>query len=104
VRAWFVETPVSAELITLTGIPMVLFTLYMITDPQTSPSRLRSQIIFGVGIAVAYSALLLLHVQYMMFYSVTVVCGIRGLFLAVASMRAPATEPAPVPAVAATGA
>ena len=26
----------AAELVVLTGIPMVLFTFYMITDPQTS--------------------------------------------------------------------
>ncbi len=44
----------------LTGIPMVLFTFYMITDPQTSPSRLRSQIFFGASIAFAYYALLTL--------------------------------------------
>ena len=51
----------------LTGIPMVLFTLYMITDPQTSPSKFRSQIFFGAGIAFAYSLLLMAHVQYTCF-------------------------------------
>jgi hypothetical protein len=96
VRAWLLHTPVAAELVVLTGIPMVLFTFYMITDPQTSPSRLRSQIVFGAGIAFAYSVLLMLHVQYTMFYSVTAVCAIRGLCLMALSLRAPATEPAAV--------
>lgn len=96
IRSWVVKSTVAAELVVLTGIPMVLFTFYMITDPQTSPSRLRSQIIFGSGIAVAYAVLLLLHVQYTMFYSVTVVCAIRGLYLAALSLRRPVTEAAPI--------
>lgn len=87
VRAWIQGTAVAGELVVLTGIPMVLFTFYMITDPQTSPSRLQSQILFGSGIALAYSLLLALHVQYTMFYSVTAVCGIRGLWLTAASLR-----------------
>ena len=80
-RSWLLGKGVAAELAILTGIPMVLFTLYMITDPQTSPSRLRSQILFGAGIAVAYSVLLMLHVNFTMFYSVTVICAMRGLWL-----------------------
>jgi len=92
-RAWFKGTGVAAELIVLTGIPMVLFTFYMITDPQTSPSRLRSQILFGGAIAAAYSVLLMLHVNYTMFYSVTVVCAVRGLWLYAMSLRAPSLAP-----------
>lgn len=98
VRAWVLNTGVIAELVVLTGIPMVLFTFYMITDPQTSPSPLRSQIVFGGSIAAAYSVLLLLHVQYTMFYSVTLVCAVRGLMLATASLRARSSVKAPVAA------
>jgi Na+-translocating ferredoxin:NAD+ oxidoreductase RnfD subunit len=96
VRSWFLNTPLWADLVVLTGIPMVLFTFYMITDPQTSPSRLRSQIFFGAAIAFTYHALLLLHVQYMMFYSVTIVCAARGLCLFLVSVRSPVPEPAAV--------
>jgi Na+-translocating ferredoxin:NAD+ oxidoreductase RnfD subunit len=101
-RALLRNTPVADELVVLTGIPMVLFTFYMITDPQTTPSKLRSQILFGGGIAVFYTVLLLMHVQYMMFYSVTVVCAIRGLWLTAVSLREPSVRPAPMP-VAASG-
>jgi hypothetical protein len=100
IRAWILQTPIAAELVVLTGIPMVLFTLYMITDPQTSPSRLRSQILFGAGIAFAYHVLLMMHVQYMMFYSVASVCAIRGLCLFALSLREPSVERAAVPATA----
>jgi len=100
-RAWLFGATVWSELVILTGIPMVLFTLYMITDPQTSPGRLRSQILFGAGIAVSYSVLLVLHVQYTMFYSVLMVCAVRGLAIAVYNLvTARAAKPAPVPAVA----
>ena len=95
-RAWLQGTSVSAELVVLTGIPMVLFTFYMITDPQTSPSKPRSQVLFGAGIAFAYTVLLKLHVQYTMFYSVTVICAIRGLWLTWSSVRATADSPVSV--------
>jgi len=87
VRSWIFGYPFPGQLVVLTGIPMVLFTLYMITDPQTSPSPLRSQILYGSGIALAYSVLLALHVQYTMFYSVTAICLIRGLWLFALNMR-----------------
>jgi Na+-translocating ferredoxin:NAD+ oxidoreductase RnfD subunit len=96
-RALLFQTPIASQLVVLTGIPMVLFTFYMITDPQTSPSRLRSQIFFGGGIAFTYSVLLMLHVQYTMFYSVTIICGLRGLWLIAQSLREPSTKPVKVP-------
>jgi hypothetical protein len=95
-RSWYQHSPVLAELVVLTGIPMVLFTLYMITDPQTSPSSLRSQILYGSGIAVAYSALLMLRIQYTMFYSVTAICSIRGMWLLWLNVRERVFEPASV--------
>jgi hypothetical protein len=88
IRGWLQNTPIGTQLIVLTGIPNVLFTFYMITDPQTSPSRLRSQILFGAGIASAYFVLLSLHIQYMMFYSVTAICAIRGLGIFALNLRA----------------
>jgi hypothetical protein len=101
-RAWRMDTPLAGQLSVLTGITMVLFTLYMITDPQTSPSRPRSQVIFGAGIALAYSILFDLHLQYTMFYAVTAVCAIRGVILYVASRREPA-QPKPAAMAAAAG-
>ena len=93
VRSWRMDTPLAGQLVALTGITMVLFTLYMITDPQTSPSRPRSQVVFGAGIALAYSILFDLHLQYTMFYAVTAVCAIRGVILYLASRREQAPQP-----------
>lgn len=99
-RSWRMDTPLAGQLVVLTGITMVLFTLYMITDPQTSPSRPRSQVVFGAGVALAYSILFDLHLQYTMFYAVSSVCAIRGMVLYVASRRQPAPQPAVMAAAA----
>lgn len=37
---------------TLLGTPQILFTFHMITDPKTSPSRPKEQIIFGAAIGL----------------------------------------------------
>ena len=99
-RSWRMDTPLAGQLVALTGITMVLFTLYMITDPQTSPSRPRSQVVFGAGLAIAYSILFDLHLQYTMFYAVTAVCAIRGMVLYFASRRQPVPQPMAMAAAA----
>jgi enediyne biosynthesis protein E5 len=86
-RSWLLGSPISAELVPLTGVAMVLFTFYMITDPQTSPSGTWGQIAYGSGIALAYTVLLAFEVQYTMFYSVTVVAAARGVWLALEGLR-----------------
>ena len=105
IRSAYFGYPFAGQLVVLTGIPMVLFTLYMITDPQTSPAKLRSQIAFGSGIAFAYSVLLAMHVQYTMFYSVAAACIVRGSWLYLADRRETAASLAryaqPGPAMAA---
>jgi enediyne biosynthesis protein E5 len=99
IRASVLGTPWSAELVVLTGIPLVLFTFYMITDPQTSPTPVRGQIIYGGSIALAYAVLLALQVQYTMFYSVAFVCGARGLIIALKNVGVLATASQPAQAI-----
>lgn len=99
-RSWRLDTPLASQLVALTGVTMALFTLYMITDPQTSPSRPRSQIVFGASIAVVYSILFDLHIQYTLFYAVVTVCAVRGLVLYIASRRKPEPQPAAMAAAA----
>lgn len=70
----------------ITGVPFLLFTFYMITDPQTSPSSVRGQIIFGFSIAFAYMALLALHVVFTLFIALFVVCVGRGIILYVCEL------------------
>lgn len=86
-RAYLTGVHVNGELVPLSGFAMVLFALFMITDPMTSPSRPRNQIIFGASIALVYGALVMLRVVYVMFYAVTIVAAARGLILYVESLR-----------------
>ena len=86
IRSWVLGSPWVAELVIFSGIPLVLFTFYMITDPQTSPARPLSQLAFGSSIALAYEVLLAMHVQYTMFYAVAAVCGMRGLFISLSNL------------------
>jgi Na+-translocating ferredoxin:NAD+ oxidoreductase RnfD subunit len=85
--------PFTAQLFPLTGIAFVLFTFYMITDPQTSPTIPRNQVIYGAGIALSYAVLLELHVMFTMFFAVVMASAGRAAVLlaynALESRRAP---------------
>lgn len=81
VRSIFFGTPFLAGLAPMTGVAFVLFSFYMITDPMTSPSSLRGQVVFGVALAAAYGALLVEHVIFTLFYAVFIVTGARGVYL-----------------------
>lgn len=84
---WF-GTPLLTGLVPMTGVAFVLFSFYMITDPMTSPSSVRGQIIFGIALAVAYAVLMVEHVIFTLFYAVFFVTGGRGLVLWVESVLA----------------
>jgi len=51
----------------------------MVTDPATSPSDRRGQVVFGLAVAAAYAALVLMHVVFRAVFGLTLVCVIRGL-------------------------
>lgn len=63
----------------MSGVAFVLFTNYMVTDPGTTPSKGRSQFMFGSAIAVVYALLMASNVVYTLFYATTIVCALRGL-------------------------
>ena len=70
-----------AALTPMTGVAFILFTFYMVTDPATSPVRRRSQLLFGAGVAAAYSFLVVCHVVFALFFALTIVCALRGISL-----------------------
>jgi len=94
-------TPAVASLLPMTGLAFVLYTFYMVTDPATTPSSTRAQVTFGLGVAVAYGALLAFHVVFGLFFALTAVSTIRGLGLLARCLAADRAarklaEPAPV--------
>lgn len=82
----------------LTGVAVVLYTFYMITDPATTPESPRAQVAFGLSVAAAYGALMAAHVVFGLFFALTIVCVARGAWLlARAWIAAPVPRGVPVP-------
>ncbi|MEW2548180.1 enediyne biosynthesis protein [Streptomyces sp. NPDC047002] len=79
IRHWIWHVALFSAFGPMTGVAFVLFTNYMITDPGTTPSKFRSQFLFGSGVAVAYAVLMLFNVVYTLFFATVVVCGLRGM-------------------------
>jgi hypothetical protein len=65
----------------MTGLAFVLYTFYMVTDPATTPSSARGQVVFGLSVAAVYAALMVSHVVFGLFFALTIVCVARGLGL-----------------------
>lgn len=82
VRSVLNGTPWEAGLAPVTGLAFVLYTFYMITDPGTTPESPREQAVFGAGVAVVYGLMVQLHLVFGFYYALTIVSGLRGLWLA----------------------
>lgn len=73
--------PLSATLLPATGVAFVLFTFYMVTDPATSPSTSRGQLLFGILVSATYGVLVIAHVVFGFFFALTLVSLSRGITL-----------------------
>jgi Na+-translocating ferredoxin:NAD+ oxidoreductase RnfD subunit len=100
-RSWWHGLPLAAALLPMSGLAFVLYTFYMVTDPGTTPSGRRAQIVFGASVALAYGLLVSLHIVFGLFFALTLVTLARGALMHVAAWRA-ATERAEVTAVTAS--
>jgi hypothetical protein len=65
----------------VTGVAFLLFTFYMVTDPATTPSTARGQVAFGASVAAAYGVLMASHIVFGLFFALSGVCALRGVFL-----------------------
>ncbi|MDR8413080.1 enediyne biosynthesis protein UnbU [Nonomuraea sp. 3-1Str] len=92
IRTWIDGTATTSALVVMTGVAFVLFTNYMITDPGTTPTRPRNQVVFGVTTAAVYSLLVHLHIVYGLFFALVIVCAARGVLLAALAARAAAAQ------------
>lgn len=100
-RGAFTDISLISALLPVTGAAFILFTNYMITDPSTSPSKPRNQVLFGVATAAVYGVLMELHIAFGLFFALVIVCALRGVALVVLARMATVTVPharsAPVP-------
>ena len=81
IRNLVFDAPLVANLLPMTGVAFILYTFYMVTDPATTPKGLLQQVVFGFSVAAVYGILLTVHVVFGLFFSLSIVCTIRGLFL-----------------------
>lgn len=94
VRHLLFGTPLVAGLVPMSGLAFLLFTFYMVSDPATTPDHPRQQLVFGAAVAIVYGILVSLHVVFGLFFALTVVCAVRGLYLYWASRRVTITADA----------
>jgi hypothetical protein len=80
IRHYVWDVALWASLGMMTGVAFVLFTNYMISDPGTTPASFRNQFMFGSSVATVYGVLMLFNVVYTLFFALTIVCLIRGLY------------------------
>jgi enediyne biosynthesis protein E5 len=81
VRNLVFGTPFIAALAPMTGVALILFTFYMMTDPATTPCMPRGQFLFGALVAITYGTLVTLHIVFGAFFALTLVSLARGLTL-----------------------
>lgn len=81
VRSWYFGTSWIVPLTPMTSAAFMVFTLYMIPDPATTPVKPLRQALFGISIAAVYGILLVEHVVYGLFIALAIVCGLRGVGL-----------------------
>src|SRR4029079_5227575 len=73
--------PYFVPLMPMTSAAFIIFTLYMIPDPATTPLHPKRQVFFGFSVAIVYGTLQMLHVVFGLFFALLIVCAIRGLSL-----------------------
>lgn len=81
VRAWIANDFWYVPLTPMSSAGFILFTLYMIPDPATTPIAPRRQVLFGTAVAFAYALFQSNHIVYGLFLALTSVCLVRGLLI-----------------------
>ena len=81
VRAAVFGIPWAVPLMPMTSAAFILFTLYMIPDPATTPIDRRGQVVFGLSVAAIYGLLFVFHVVFGLFIALAAVAALRGFGL-----------------------
>jgi hypothetical protein len=82
-RAWLGGNNWYVPLMPMSSTAFIVFTLYMIPDPATTPLVRWRQIVFGLSVAILYGLLQIMHVVFGLFIALVVICAIRGISIAI---------------------
>jgi enediyne biosynthesis protein E5 len=75
--------PLLVPLVPMTSAAFILFTLYMIPDPATTPIKIPGQIAFGLAVALIYGLSQAMHMVFGLFLVLTFVSLVRGVALTI---------------------
>jgi enediyne biosynthesis protein E5 len=81
VRSQLFDIPWRVPFVPMTSAAFILFTLYMIPDPATTPIKPLRQLLFGFSVAGIYGLLLISHVVFGLFIALALVSASRGVGL-----------------------
>jgi enediyne biosynthesis protein E5 len=81
VRALIFGFPPVVPLMPMTSAAFIVFTLYMVPDPATTPLKPWRQVAFGFSVAMVYGLIQMLHLVFGLFFALLAVCLIRGVSL-----------------------
>ncbi len=81
IRSYIFGSPLAVPFLPMTSAGFILFSLYMIPDPATTPIKPLRQVFFGISVAAIYAVLFVVHVVYGLFIALALTSATRGLGL-----------------------
>lgn len=84
-RAWLGGSPLHIPLMPMTSAAFIVFTLYMVPDPATTPLNPWRQAAFGFAVAMVYGTIQMMHLVFGLFFALLTVSAIRGMSLHIGS-------------------
>jgi hypothetical protein len=89
VRAKLFGTPFFVPLMPMTSAAFIIFTLYMIPDPATTPLHPARQAFFGFAVGIVYGIIQMMHLVFGLFFALLIVCALRGVSLHITALASP---------------
>ena len=81
IRSYIYGFPHAVPMMPMTSAAFIVFTLYMVPDPATTPLKAWRQAAFGFSVAMVYGLIQMLHLVFGLFFALITVCAIRGISL-----------------------
>jgi Na+-translocating ferredoxin:NAD+ oxidoreductase RnfD subunit len=81
IRAFLYGFPHAVPAMPMTSAAFIVFTLYMVPDPATTPLNPWRQALFGFSVAMVYGIIQILHLVFGLFFALLLVCAVRGFSL-----------------------
>jgi Na+-translocating ferredoxin:NAD+ oxidoreductase RnfD subunit len=106
IRSYIFHAPLAVPFLPMTSAGFILFSLYMIPDPATTPIKPLRQVFFGLSVAAIYAVLFVSHIVFGLFIALALTSATRGLGLhayALWQRSIARKEPVPVEVPAAIG-